>query len=555
MIPSYIVSLPELPLSASRKIDRQALSAPAPGGTSREYAAPRNHREKTLIRIWEEVLGIKAEKISIDDGFFDLGGHSLKAVLLLAKIYETFKIQLPMTDLFKKPTIRDLSEYITTAKEETYIPITPAEEKEYYPLSFHQKRLWIIQQLEEKNVSYNMPVRIEFHHAVDESIIRKSLDQLIQRHESLRTAFKTIDGIAYQCIKPMAVPSVKMIDISSLESLEREREREVIFKKAAGTPFDLNQAPLLREVLIKLADMHYDLVLNMHHIISDGWSNGILEREFSQLYKEYKSGKETRLSPLHLQYKDFSQWHNHQLDDPRLQEASHRFWLEKLTEGFPRLQLPTDFHGDRVDSTGAAYRCRVEKQVKEDLYRLARENNATFAMVMFSIYNILLAHISGQEDIVCSLIGAGRDHPLLRHIVGYFTNSIMVKTRIDPEEEFENLLCRVHGNVMETLRHQSYPLEMVLDELSMSFPDIVASFNMLNMPGTAAGDDIETFAPHHIQKRQGVKFDLALFVTEHANSIELLWNYRTTLFEASTIESIANLYLELLAELSVEEEE
>jgi non-ribosomal peptide synthetase component F len=131
----------------------------------------------------------------------------------------------------------------------------------------------------------------------------------------------------------------------------------------------------------------------------------------------------------------------------------------------------------------------------------------------------------------------------------------MVKTRIDPEEDFENLLCRVHDNVMETLQHQNYPLEVVLDELNLSFPDIASSFNMLNMPGSAAGDDIETFAPHHIRKRQGVKFDLALFVTEHANGIELLWNYRTTLFEASTIESMANLYLELLTELSAEEEE
>jgi non-ribosomal peptide synthetase component F len=217
--------------------------------------------------------------------------------------------------------------------------------------------------------------------------------------------------------------------------------------------------------------------------------------------------------------------------------------------------LPTDFYDDRVDSTGAAYRCRVEKQVKENLYRLARENTTTFTMVMFSIYNILLSHISGQEEIVCSLIGAGWDHQLLRHIVGYFTNSIIVKTRIDPEEDFENLLCRVHDNVMETLQHQSYPLEMVLDELDMSFPDMAASFNMLNMPGTSAADDIETFIPHHLQKRQGVKFDLALYVTEHANSIELLWNYRTTLFEASTIESVAHLYLELLVELSLEEEE
>jgi amino acid adenylation domain-containing protein len=553
MIPSYFMELAEIPLTFNGKVDRKAL--PEPEATEKDaYTPPRHRIEKKLSGIWAEVLEIQGD-IGIDANFFHLGGHSLKATLMLAKIHEIFNVLIPMPDLFKKPTIRELSEYITKAEEETYIPLVPAEEKEYYPLSFHQKRLWIIQQLEEKNVSYNMPMRLEINHVLDEKAVRKSLEKLIQRHQGMRTGFKTIDGIAYQFIKLDAVLPFKMIDISSLESLEKDQERERIFKETAEVSFDLSQVPLFRAVAIKLDKMQYDLVFIMHHIICDGWSMGLLEREFTQLYEGYRTGKEMSLASLPLQYKDFSQWHNHQLEDPRLQEASHRFWRERLTGGFPRLQLPTDFHGDRMDSTGAVYRCRVEKQVKENLYRLARENTTTFAVVMFSIYNILLAHLSGQEDIVCSLIGAGRDHPLLRQVVGYFTNSIMVKTRIDPEEDFENLLCRIHDNVMETLQHQSYPLEIVLDELNMSFPDIAASFNMLNMPGTAAGDDIETFAPHHIQKRQGVKFDLALFVTEHANSIELLWNYRTTLFESSTIESIAHLYLELLAELSSEEEE
>ena len=553
MIPSYFMELAEIPLTFNGKVDRKALPEPE-AREENAFTPPRDRIEKKLSGIWAEVLEIQGD-IGIDANFFHLGGHSLKATLMLAKIHEIFNVLIPMPDLFKKPTIRELSEYIIKAEEEAYIPLVPAEEKEYYPLSFHQKRLWVIQQLEEKNVSYNMPMRLEINHVLDEKAVRESLKKLIQRHQGMQTGFKTIDGIAYQFIEPDAVLPFKMIDISSLESLEKDQERERIFKETAEASFDLSQVPLLRAVAIKLDKMQYDLVFIMHHIICDGWSMGLLEREFTQLYEGCRTGKEMSLAPLPLQYKDFSQWHNHQLDDPRLQEASHRFWRERLTGGFPRLQLPTDFHGDRGDSTGAAYRCRVKKEVKENLYRLARENATTFAVVMFSIYNILLAHISGQEDIVCSLISAGRDYPLLRHLVGYFTNSIMVKTRIDPEEDFESLLSRVHDNVMETLRHQSYPLEMVLDELNMSFLDIAASFNMLNMPGTAAGDDIETFVPHHIQKRQGVKFDLALFVTEHANSIELLWNYRATLFEASSIETMANLYLELLTELSAEEEE
>jgi non-ribosomal peptide synthetase component F/acyl carrier protein len=557
MIPSFVVPLQELPLTPARKVDRNALPAPEMGSSGREFTPPRNQREETLARIWARVLGIETEKISIDDSFFDLGGQSLKAVLLLSNIHETFNVRISMPDLFKKPFIRSLAEYIADAEEETYVPIEPAEKKEYYELSFHQKRLWIIQQLEEKNVSYNMPVRIELNHALDEKTIRKSLSRIIERHESLRTGFKTIDGVAFQLIEPSVALPLKIIDISSMGPREKEHKREQIFREIAGTSFDLSQAPLLRAMVIKSGETQHDLVFILHHIISDGWSMGILEREFTQLYNEYRAGRETTLnppSPLQLRYKDFSEWHNRQLNNPQLKEASHRFWLEKLECGFPRLQLPVDFNADRRDSIGAAYRCRVGKEVKERLNRLARANTTTFTMVMFSIYNILLAHISAQEDIVCSLIGAGRDHRSLRHIVGYFTNSIMVKTRVDPEEAFDNLLRQVHDNVMEILQHQSYPLETVLDELKMSFPDIAASFNMLNMPGTSAAADIDTFEPHHIQKRQGVKFDLALFVTEHPNTIELLWNYRKSLFKPGTIESIAHIYLDLLDELSENEE-
>ncbi len=556
MIPSLFVLLEAIPLTASGKINRQALPAPEISGGD-NYTPPRNPVEEKLMEIWADILAVDSSSIGIDTGFFELGGHSLKATLLLSKIHETFQVRIPMPELFKKSTVRSLAEHIKGAELEVYIPIEPAEKKDFYELSFHQKRLWIIQQLDEKNLSYNMPMRIVPEHAVLVDDVKKTLYKLMERHESLRTAFKEVDGAVFQFIENAVEPPLETMDIRSLAPEEKEAERERIFKEVAETSFDFTRAPLFRAVMIQWDTETCDLVFNMHHIISDGWSMGILEREFTRLLEGYREGKDLAQPAPALQYKDFSEWHNRQVGQPRLRDASHRFWLEKLKSGMPVVQLPVDFTANKRDAAGAAYRYWVTREVKERLKQVTETNHTTLSMVLFSIYNILLAHISGQEDTVCSLIGAGRSHPALREVVGYFTNSIVVKTHVDPEEDFIALLHRVHNDVLETLQHQDYPLEPVLDELKMGFPDIPVSYNMLNLPENpaAGGTEKPEPLPVHMEKAQGVKFDLALFVTEHRDTIELLWNYRKSLFRPETIESISRVFLNLAGELSEDEPE
>ena len=259
--------------------------------------------------------------------------------------------------------------------------------------------------------------------------------------------------------------------------------------------------------------------------------------------------------PLPLQYKDFTEWQNSRINDPGFKQEAFHFWQQKLGEGVPTLQLPVDFNKNKSDSTGVVYMQQVPKEIKAKLKKLAEANNTTLSMVLFTIYNILLAHISNQEDILCSLISADRDHVSQHHIVGYFTHSLLVKTRVNPEEDFDDLLHRVHTDVMQTIRFQNYPLELVLDELGISYPDVRAAFNMLNIPGSAAGAGMNIYDSHHQDKPQGVKFDLEVFVIESHRSIGLQWHYRKALFNPGTIESIAHLYLELLDELSQEEDE
>ncbi len=555
MIPTYFVPLENIPLTPAGKIDRKALQSfnfsRENYDSSQAYTAPGNPVQEKLANLWAAILEIESPaSIGVDFNFFQCGGHSLKAAILLSRIHETFNVRIPMPEMFKKPTIRGLAEYIEKAVQEVYIPIEPVEKKEYYELSFHQQRLWIIQALDEMNISYNMPAHLQLDHAPDEAAVKKSLNKIIERHESLRTRFAEKDGIPYQFIEPASAVEIpfQWVDISALGPQEIERQREKLIRKAAAAPFELNRAPLLRVLGIKLNNRRYDLLFNVHHIISDGWSMEILQKEFTQLYDGYRAGREIALDALSLQYKDFTQWQNGRIQNPAIKEGVLCFWKKKLVGGFPALQLPVDADEDRSDSTGLVYFCRVPGNIMNSLKQLADENHTTLTMVMFSIFNILLAHISNQQDIVCSLIGAGRDHLSLLHIVGYFTNSIVVKTHVDPEEDFNDLLHRVHDDVMESFQYQGYPLELVMDELKMSYPDIAAAFNMLNIPGTSAVEENEN--SQHQEKLQGSKFDLTVFVSEYKDGIGLQWHYKKALFNPGTIESIAQLYLEFLANLS-----
>jgi acyl carrier protein len=560
MVPAYIIQIEKIPLTPSGKVNRGAL--PPPGLHKEDgYLAPGNNIEETLIEIWSEVLQIKKEIISVGANFFTLGGHSLTATLMTSRVHKKYDVKIPLAEVFRTPTIQGLAKYIQAAgaagavEKERYIPIEPAEKKEYYETSFHQKRLWIIQALDKMNISYNMPAHLQLDHAPDEEALKKSLYKISERHESLRTRFAEKYGVLYQFIEPLSAVEIpfQLIDISALAPQEKEQQRKELIKGAAAAPFDLSKAPLLRVTAIKWEPSRFDILFTMHHIISDGWSMEILQREFSPIYEGYRTGREVVLAPLILQYKDFAQWQNLFIHDPAIKEEVIAAWRKKLEGGLPTLQLPVDAAGSRGDSTCLVYHRRVPGDMVNGLKRLAEDNHTTLTMIMFSIFNILLAHISGQEDIVCSLIGAGRDHLSLHHIVGYFSNSIIMKTHIDPEEDFNELLRRVHAEVMEGFQNRGYPLELILDELKINYPDIPAAFNMLNIPGAPAFEEHEYF--QHQEKPQGAKFDLTVFVSEYKDGIGLQWHYKKTLFKPQTIESIAQLYIEFLDNLSQNEGE
>jgi acyl carrier protein len=544
MIPSFFVPLNRLPLTPTGKVDRKALPEPEIE-TGTAYAAPQNQVQKGLQRIWQEVLGI--EPIGINDNFFHMGGHSLKGIQVINTIHQEFNVKIPLAEMFRTPTIKGLSEYIEKSAEDKFVSLEPVEEKEFYELSYNQKRLWIIHHLNPQTTSYHMSTMITLDHDVNEETVRKVLQMIIDRHESLRTRFETVNNKPVQFIKKYVEAPFEVINISALDREEKEKKAAQVYAEIINTPFDLSKAPLFRSVLLKSDEETFYFVFTLHHIITDGWSLEILRKEVFTLYEALGKGEQVEPEPLKLQYKDFSAWHNKHVENPGVKEKSHKFWARKLQNGIPVFHLPADYSIHRNKRDGAAYRCPVSEDIKTGLKKIAQDNNTTLSMVMLSAYIILLSQLTGRQEITCALISAGKNHVSLSGIVGYFTNLVMIISRVDPGETFEDFLERVDADILQTFEYQDYPIELVLDDLKINYPDTPAAFNMLNLLEDTTAGKIENFDSYHIRDHyQEAEFDIELYAAEYKNGIEFNWRYRKALFKPSTIELISRAYLQLL---------
>jgi iturin family lipopeptide synthetase B len=540
MIPSYFEQLEKIPLTPNGKVDKKALPEPVIK-MDEVHTVPRDEVEDRLAAIWSEVLGIPKEVIGIDSDFFTLGGHSLKAIILTSKIHQAFKVKLSMAEIFTTPFIRAVAQIIKESGKTNFVELEKAEKKEFYPLSFNQRRLFILHRLDPRSPAYNMPARMVLHRRIDEKIVEKILNLLVERHESLRTGFKTVNDEPVQyVVKTIELP-FSIMDISSLEEDKKRQKREEIYADLAAAPFDLDTLPLFRSILVKLEAEEYEFMFNMHHLVTDGSSIEILKKDFFQLYDIYSAKQPAQLKPLEFQYKDFSQWHNKQLDN-----SAARSWKQKLAGGIPPVQLPADFSEGIEATAGAAYRCMIDKKLKEKLLRLAEQYRTSLFTVMFSLYMILLARVCRQDSIGCSVIASGREHISCQDIVGLFVNSILFKSRVDRDEPFDTFIQRMHKDVMESFQYQSYPMERVFEELNIRYPVIPVSFNMLNLQDATRTQQLDSFEPDHIDITQDIKFDLEPYIIEYENGIEMRWVYRKALFEPATIEYIINLYIKLL---------
>lgn len=548
MIPTYFTCLEQFPATGSGKIDRKALPLPS-SASNDSYVPPTDDLEKKLITIWADVLNLEEKTLGIDHHFFRLGGHSLKATVLAARIHRELNVRIPLDRLFKNPTIRETALFIQgITNKEIYQPIHPNEIQEYYPLSFNQQRLWFINQENPNSPAFNMPGYLTLAQEINPLVIEKVLTQLSTRHASFRTYFQIINDQPVQMILNQVKIPLPTIDLSLISPTEIDKKEITVFHDFVNQVFDLAHPPLLRVLLIKIAPSLYRLIYCMHHIISDGWSLELFKKELVYLIQLYHDNKEDDQEPLKIAYTDFTLWQLGQIQKRtgNTFPDAYTFWKNQAEPGVPVVQFPGKTTEISNNPKGAALHTAIDETLFTRLNQLAENNYTSLFMVMLTTYAITLRRYTDQPDITIGVISAGRDHESLNNIIGFFVLSLPAIIHIPDEISFENLLQQIHHHMLEVFQYQHYPLEPVFRDLGVPYPPIPIAFNMVNVLEETNNQQLEVFTPQHISQAPDVKFDLEPYVTNYKNGLTIWWSYRQSLFNPDLIEHLAQDYTRLL---------
>ncbi|HEX2091721.1 MAG TPA: amino acid adenylation domain-containing protein, partial [Longimicrobiaceae bacterium] len=551
MVPAAVVVLEAMPLTAHGKVDRRAIPVPVWGGDSGGRVAPRGAVEEMLVGIWAEVLGV--ERVGVEESFFELGGHSLLATQIVSRVRRAFGVEVPLRVLFEAPTVAELAGRIETLRggveSGTAGAIERVPREGALPLSFAQQRLWIIDRLEPGSATYNMPFALRLRGALDADALRRSLDTLVGRHETLRTTFAEHEGAPVQEIHapvPVALPVMDLRDV-----IEAEAEASRIAGIEALQAFDLSAGPLLRSTLLRLSEEEHVLLFTLHHVVSDGWSMDVLVREVSALYSAYTRGEEARLPELPVQYADYAVWQRNWLSGAVL-EAQLAYWRERLAGAPPLLEIATDH--PRTVGQGAlagSYSFRLDAELTQGLRGLSRREGATLFMTVLAGWQVLLGRYAGQDDVVVGTPVAGRTRVELEGLIGFFVNLLALRGELDGDPTWVELLGRVRETALGAYAHQELPFERLVEELvterSLTHtPLFQVTFALEPSSGgderlSLGGVELEPFGAG-----EGIaKFDLDLTLQDAGEVIQGALSYRSSLFEAATAERLAR-HLEVL---------
>ncbi|NIM11555.1 MAG: amino acid adenylation domain-containing protein [Candidatus Aminicenantes bacterium] len=504
-----------------------------------EYIPPVNETEHILANLWQEFFGIRP--IGIDDDFFDLGGDSLKATVVIARTQNKLGVSIPIAEFFKRPTVKSLALFLSgRERRDIYSSLEAGEEKEYYPLSAAQKRLFIIQQINEDKTGYNEMHLVRLEGKPDKNRMKEVFLQLVQRHESLRTSFHVVAEEAVQRVHEKVDFEIEYNNLLAEVTGDIEDRREAIIHHYLLQPFDLSQAPLLRVVLIKENQYSHVLAVFMHHIITDGTSLTLLANEFMALY----TGQE--LPPLRIRYKDYSQWQY----TPGVKEnlkQQEEYWLRQFEGEIPILNLCTDFPRPSVQSfEGGAVEFHLNREQTKALHELSQTEGTTLFMVFMALYNILLSKLSTQEDITVGTPTAGRNHIHLERVIGVFINTLALRSRPTGEKSFRDFLREVKERALKAFGNQNYPFEELVVKVDVGRDvsrnplfDVMFLFqNFLEIAGVnsdqvMAGSGL-TLKNYAVENKIA-KFDLALFTIEIEDQLQFILEYCTKLFRKETI--------------------
>ncbi|MCD6569379.1 MAG: amino acid adenylation domain-containing protein, partial [Deltaproteobacteria bacterium] len=553
MVPSRFMRMESLPLTPNGKVDRKAL--PEPEGLrpdmESEYVAPRNEVEEIVADIWKEILGL--DKVGIHDNFFDLGGHSLKVTQVVSRIRKKLGVDLPVRSVFEEPTIEGLCRVIASldSSEYKYRQIEVLPKQDYYKLSHAQKRLWFLDHLMPGTATYNLPMAVVLEGDLDVGAMRDALQVVVDRHESLRTIFKDIEGEPVQVI----VDDFKgSLDVTNLAGTSKDDLREVALEEVMR-PFDLSKGPLFRAKLFKISDTSYLFVFTMHHIISDGWSMEILIKEVVSSYIALSKGEEPDFPELRIQYKDFAYWQNKLLEDGSLKDQEE-YWLKKLGGKLPVLDLPTDRPRPPIETqNGSVYKFTIDSKITSKIKGLMRDRDVTLFMMLLASLDVLFMRLTRQEDIIIGSPVAGRNHHDVEDLIGFFVNTIALRTDLSGNPSFIELLDRVKQTCLGAYANQDYPFDKLIDLLNpvrdtSRSPIFNVLFVLQNEADIFSVSSVGGITFKGIEEEQRTaKFDLSLYVSEFSERLEAQFEYNTDLFNKDTIQRISNYFSNLLSRI------
>jgi amino acid adenylation domain-containing protein len=538
MVPSAFVAMDALPLTRNGKVDRRALPEPV-AEASEQYVAPRTPTESALAAIWADLLSV--DRVGADDGFFALGGHSLLATRLVSRIRDGFGVELPLRATFEQPTLAALAAEVDrlagTSDVADSPPIVRRATEGDAPLSFAQERMWFVDRMEPGSPVYHMPFSFRLRGAVDADALRRALDELVARHESLRTSFPLVDGAPVQRVHPPSPADFAFHDLASGSVDGPDDAARLLLRDAAETPFDIEHGPLFRSLLIRLGFDEHLLHLNLHHIIADGWSFGVIARELAALYGAFGRGEPSPLTPLPLQYADFAAWQREWLSGDVLSEQLG-YWTRTLAGSPPRLELPTDRPRPAVQRhRGRLEQLALQGEAAANVLSLAQGEDATLFMTLLAAWSVVLSRWAGQYDVVVGTPIAGRTRGETEPLVGLFLNSLALRTDLSGDPAFRELLGRVREATLGAYAHQDVPFERVLEELQPErslghAPVFQVMLNLANF-GSAElalpGVDVQPAEP---ATEFGSKFDLTLYAAEHSGALVFNLVYDADLFGA-----------------------
>ncbi|MEE8585966.1 MAG: amino acid adenylation domain-containing protein, partial [Acidobacteriota bacterium] len=558
MLPSALVALQAMPCMSSGKIDRRAL----PQDTPSEAAAGEGHQqpvtptEELLAGIWCQVL--EREKVGRGDDFFQLGGHSLLATQAVSRIRRAFDVELPLRELFEAPTLKQLARRIEDYRRQGSVPAAAAPaggvREGEAPLSFAQRRMWFLQQIEPGSSSYNVPRNFRLTGRLKVAALRAGLDEIVRRHEVLRTAFPARDGKPVQFIRPPSAFPFPMVDLEGCGENRAPKELLRLASEEAMRPFDLETGPMLRACLVRLGRREHAVLATLHHIVTDAWSAGVLVKELTTLYEAFASGLPSPLAPLSIQYADFARHQRSRLNEEVVQQQIS-YWKRQLRGVAESLPLPTDRPRPEVLSgLGESLSFEFPEELLQSLQQLSRDQDVTLFMTLMTAYQTLLYWLSGRQDIHVATPIANRTIAETEGLIGYFINTLVLRMRFSKEVSFAGHLRRLRETALGAYANQDLPFDQLVDVLKIKrslsrqpLSQVMFTFqnaptSVMRMPGLtlrSLGDEDAT-----------AKRDLTLLMWVQGSQLAGLWIYSTDLYDASTAAALSRRFQGLLESVS-----